>query len=178
MKRRRTLIISLLLIAALALGIGYAALSTDLTITGTVTNTPHPIEVVFESGAIVADESLSSAVGTSSLLLTPGTKTATFDVDGLVHAGDKVVAKFVVVNNNRYAVKLDAPVITETDNNNLFTATAVWVDDQGTPISGNVIDRLDAGEKATFKLTIKMDKDTAENYTGTYALSVTATSIE
>ena len=52
MKKRRTTIIAFLLVAALALGIGYAALTTNLTITGGVTNAPHPINVVFQSGTL------------------------------------------------------------------------------------------------------------------------------
>ena len=100
MKKRRTLIISLLLIAALALGIGYAALSTDLTVSGSVSNAPHPIDVTFQEGSISAGAGLASAEAASRVVCTNGAKSATFDVAGLVHQGDKVVATFTVVNNN------------------------------------------------------------------------------
>ena len=176
MKKRRTLIISLLLVAALALGIGYAALSTDLTVTGAVANSPHPIEVTFKTGSISAGEGLASAEAASKVVCTNGAKSATFDVAGLVHAGDKVVATFTVVNNNKYAVTLNTPTITETDTNNFFTATTTWLDDGGSATA--TAPTLAAGATATFKVSVVMDKNTAETYTGDFVLTVTATSAE
>ena len=43
MKKRRTLIISLLLVAALALGVGYATITRDLSVQGTAKSTPADI---------------------------------------------------------------------------------------------------------------------------------------
>ena len=176
MKKRRTLIISLLLIAALALGIGYAALSTDLTVSGAVSNAPHPIDVTFQEGSITAGAGLASAEAVSKVICTNGAKSATFDVAGLIHKDDKVVATFTVVNNNKYAVTLNTPTITETDANNFFTATTTWLDDNGDATA--TAPRLEAGETATFQITVTMDKNTAETYTGDFVLTVTATSAE
>ena len=176
MKKRRTLIISLLLIAALALGIGYAALSTDLTVSGSVSNAPHPIDVTFQEGSISAGAGLASAEAASRVVCTNGAKSATFDVAGLVHQGDKVVATFTVVNNNKYAVTLNAPSVTETDANDFFTATTTWLDADGNATA--TTPRLASGETATFQVTVTMDKNTAETYTGDFVVTVTATSAE
>ena len=47
MKKRRTIIISLLLVAALALGVGYAAVSGSLIIDGKVVASAQPFNVHF-----------------------------------------------------------------------------------------------------------------------------------
>ena len=176
MKKRRTLVISLLLIAALALGIGYAALSTDLTVNGSVSNSPHPIDVTFKEGSITAGAGLASAEAASKVVCTNGAKSATFDVAGLVHQGDKVVATFTVVNNNKYSVTLNTPTITETDAHQFFTATTTWLDAEGAATT--TTPTLAAGATATFQITVTMDKNTAETYTGDFVLTVTATSAE
>ena len=176
MKKRRTLIISLLLVAALALGIGYAALSTDLTVNGSVSNSPHPIDVTFVSGAIDNTVGLASAREASKVVCTEGAKSATFDVAGLVHQDDCVVATFVVRNNNKYSVTMNNPSISETDTHKFFTATTTWLDAEGN--ATGTAPTLAAGATATFRVTVTMDKNTAETYTGDFVLTVTATSAE
>ena len=176
MKKRRTLIIALLLIAALALGIGYATLSTDLTVNGSVSNSPHPIDVTYETGSISAGEGLAAAEAASKVVCTKGAKSATFDVAGLVHAGDKVVATFTVKNNNKYDVALEAPKITtETDASNFFTPTVTWLDDEGNATS--TTPTLKENETATFKVTVTMDINTANTYSGDFVVTVTANSV-
>ena len=173
MKKRRTLIISLLLVAALALGIGYAALSTDLLVNGSVSNTPHPIDVTFKSGKILTQIGTPAAATheSTNVVCTNGAKTATLNVANLVHAEDCVYAEFVVVNNNKYNVKLDDPVIRETDTNNFYTVTSEWVDENGNKIDAPTIA---ADATATFRVKITMDVNTGNTYTGDFVVTVTA----
>jgi hypothetical protein len=53
MKKNRTLVIGLLLVAALALGIGYASTTRDLYVQGTAKTTPQDIDVVFATGTAI-----------------------------------------------------------------------------------------------------------------------------
>lgn len=177
MKRRRTLIMALLLVTTLALGIGYAELSTDLTVNGSVSNTPHPINVTFTGGELSATEGTAEAKEASSVVCTNGAQTATLNAAGLVHKDDFVVATFTVKNNNLYSVELSAPAVNETkDPSAFFTATTTWLDGSGNEIATNPI--LAGGESATFKVTVKMDKNTAEVCSGDFIITVTATSNE
>ena len=179
MKKRRTTIIAFLLVAALALGIGYAALTTNLTITGGVTNAPHPINVVFQSGTLKeatatgenASATQAAIMANSSVVCTEGAQSATFNAANLVHQGDTVTATFVIQNRNLYGVKLDDPVITETDASGLFTATTAW---DGYTAG----DTLAANATATFTVTVTLDKNTAETLTGDFVVTITATSVE
>ena len=96
MKKRRTLVISLLLIAALALGIGYAALSRELMITSAANLSPdqNDFDIVFISATVVGDP--DNQLATASVTGT-GT-TANYTVTGLSKQGDTVTLEFVVEN--------------------------------------------------------------------------------
>lgn len=162
MKRRRTLIISLLLVAALALGIGYAALSVDLTVSGSVTNSPHPIDVVYKSGAIT--DGNDAAKTASNIVCTEGAQSATFSAAGLVHADDTVTATFTVINRNQYKVTLAAPTVT-SNSNSAYYAVSTQLPDNATSVE------VPAGETATFTVTVKMLKNTAEIRNGDFLIS-------
>lgn len=93
MKKRRTLIISLLLVAALCLGIGYAALARELVISSTANLSPDDSDfnIVFVS-ATPSDTSVATASVTGT-----GT-TANYTITGLSHVGDKVTLTFEIEN--------------------------------------------------------------------------------
>ena len=97
MKKRRTLIISLLLVAALALGIGYAAMSTELSITGTAHSnaTTNVLNVNF-----TASEKDTSSIAdplTTATTVNNTAKQATFSVEKMAQ-GDKVTFTYTVTN--------------------------------------------------------------------------------
>ena len=180
MKKRRILIISLLLVAALMLGIGYAALSTDLVVNGSVSNQPHPIDVTFKSGKILTDMGTEAAAkhANTNVICTDGAKTATLNVANLVHKDDAVYAEFVIVNNNKYAVTLGEPVVAETTAagvKDFFTATSEWVDASGAKIAAP---EIAAGATATFRVKVTMDINTGESLSGDFTVTVKATSAE
>lgn len=97
MKKRRTLIISLLLVAALCLGVGYAAMSTELSITGYARsrNTENVLNVNFidaekdDTGIVTATAAESTVSYTS--------KAATFGISNFAE-DDFVVFTYTVKN--------------------------------------------------------------------------------
>lgn len=93
MKKRRTLIISLLLIAALALGIGYAALSRELIINSTavLNANDEDFKVVFVSGS-----SNDAALATTTV--TTPSKMVSYEVTGLSEANESVTLTYTVEN--------------------------------------------------------------------------------
>lgn len=177
MKKRRTLIISLLLVAALALGIGYAALSTELTVTGSVTNQPHPINVVYtgeNTGLIAVDGDNDDAYAASNVICTADAKSATFNVAKLSHNGDFVVAKFEVINKNEYKVQMETPTVSYTGDS-FYAVTTYWVDGTGAETTAP---KLGKNETATFYVKVMMNKTTAESLSGDFTVSIKGTSAE
>ena len=106
MKKRRTLMISLLLVAALALGVGYAAISDVLVIDGTITVNEQPFQLVYVS--YDHDENNSSDGVTSYIQGDiDGNTTAKLNISGFTHVGDKMIGTFTVKNNNDVTLYID-----------------------------------------------------------------------
>lgn len=98
MKKRRTLIITALLIAALALGIGYAALSRELVIGSEANLAPdeNDFDIVFTEAKILDEY---AALGSASLTGdVNNATTAHYTLTGLSAKGDKAVMTFKIKN--------------------------------------------------------------------------------
>ena len=171
MKKRRTLIISLLLVAALALGIGYAALSTELTVTGSVTNQPHPINVVYTGVADVlsVDGDSDEAAAASSIICTADAKSATFNVAKLAHNGDYVIGEFEVINKNEYSVKMENPTVSYTGDD-FYNVETYWVDGSG--VKQDTAPVLTKNQTAKFYVKVMMDITTANTMSGDFTVSI------
>ena len=116
MKKRRTLIISLLLVAALALGIGYAALSSTLQINGVIENDPANVNVVFTNSTMTAtsptDTRVQSIIDASDAGVT-GTAVLSIQAGGLKEKGDSVTFDLEITNKGNLTVELEELVPTE-----------------------------------------------------------------
>ena len=116
MKKRRTLIISLLLVAALALGIGYAALSSTRQINGVIENDPANVNVVFTNSTMTAtsptDSRVQSIIDASDAGVT-GTAVLSIQAGGLKEKGDSVTFDLEITNKGNLTVELEELVPTE-----------------------------------------------------------------
>ena len=111
MKRRRTLIVSLLLVAALCMGIGYAALAGNLTITGSATITQQEFDVYFtqaEKDDVNTTTGVTVTVPDDTNFATLKTKEVNITVTGLVNEDDKAVIQFTGQNDNDCIMTLSA----------------------------------------------------------------------
>ena len=193
MKKRRTLIIALLLVAALCLGIGYAAQSGYVEVSGNVSNTPHPVKLVFvENGSSLKDSKVTVvnnservASTNNELIVVDNTSTATFDISDLSHQDDYAILYLRVKNTNEYDVALESDpdkagnlVITKNANadgttpDDFFTVEAEWITEDGDVENLTLAE----GETKTLKVTIKMIDSTGDNVSGSYKLQVWGTS--
>ena len=103
MKKRRTLIISLLLIAAMALGIGYAGFSVNMLVNGDAKLNGIESQVVFESATMTSQTS-------NAIVLTKGgenTNALSIKLAGFKEVGDKATVTIVVKNPHDFAVDVD-----------------------------------------------------------------------
>lgn len=127
MKRRRTLIISLLLVATLVLGIGYAGTTTTLKWTGHVENAPITFSVIFTGATIKEVQTMTptrhDAVADACDPGTTGGNEISFSVAGLKEVGDTVTFTYTVTNNSDVDAKLNAPAFNPAFNSDYFNVT-------------------------------------------------------
>ena len=103
MKKRRTLIISLLLVAALCLGIGYAAVTDTLTINGSASLDGSELVEEFDGDVYFSAYPEASGKLTESTL-SADKDTATFAVEGLNQIGETVVLNYTIKNEYKNPV--------------------------------------------------------------------------
>ena len=158
MKRRRTLIVSLLLVAALCMGIGYAAVSENLTISGKVSMAATEFEVVFSNAVEkTTTNDITSTIDSSSF----NTTNLQFAVTGFQNAEDTETITVTVSNPHDFDVKLTDVVITQpTAQNNkgdaIFTVTAPTLEANPT---------VTAGSTTEFDVTITCNATSADAIT-------------
>lgn len=145
MKRRRTLIVSLLLVAALCMGVGYAAVSGTLTINGTATYTAQTVELTATAFAKTNGE----GAGT----LTPGNPAA-LAVTNLSLEGDSLVGTLTVVNNSKFNVNLTNVAIT-----NGAYCTVTCLDDTDAALTEKKVILAAEGGTVDLKVSITLNED-------------------
>ena len=174
MKRRRTLIISLLLVAALALGIGYANMSRVLNINGDGILNRDDSKFVVE---FVDPSSITAGKGT----VTASGTTANFDIENMTNAGEITEITLTVENTSEGAQNAIARLrsvvagtytltdgngqtITVPSNDPMFTITYEVINDQTQEVvwtqdgqvTGKTLD-LAYGETATVNIKVQLN---------------------
>lgn len=167
MKKRRTLIIALLLVAALCLGIGYAAVSETLLWNGTIENDAVEFVVKFETTAESAVSGAGDAEDKEKILSLsnpgdPGGRTVAPAVDGLTVVGDSVTFTYTVKNYSNVIVELKE--LTTDFNNEYFKLT---LGDWDKTV-------LDVNEIATVDVTVELIKVSDIIETATFTITAEA----
>lgn len=163
MKRRRTLIVALLLVAALALGIGYASITDTLTIGGNASVKPHQenFKVIFQE--IKNQDKCTAAIQTDKTV-------ATFTTTQLVEGEDTASATFVVVNNSdEYSATIDAPTISITTGSDYFDVTTDF---------GTATKTIAPGETCEFTVTVKLRRAVTEERSCEFTITNNVTAVE
>ena len=163
MKRRRTLIVALLLVAALALGIGYAAITDTLTIGGNASVKPHQenFEVIFKE--IKNQDKCTAAIQTDKTV-------ATFTTTQLVEGGDTASATFVVVNNSdEYSATIDAPTIAIATGGEYFDVTTDF---------GTEAKTIAPGGTCEFTVTVTLERAVVEERACEFTITNNVTAVE
>ena len=137
MAKRRNIIVAFLLIAVLIMGIGYAELVDELTVTGQAGVTAFDADIYFKSFAEVkASDSAPSKF--STLTATDDSATMNVATGALKVAGDKAVAKFTIANDADYPVEITAtPTV---DAQTFFKVSVDWTDNKTTVAAHSTVD--------------------------------------
>ena len=174
MKKNRTLIISLLLIAALALGIGYAALADDLFIEGSAQIKSDNAENSFAADvyftkAVMSAEKGTAVIGNDDNGEASDNVTLTVNENALGGKGDSVICTLEISNVGDLDATVTIDAIT-TSNDEYFSVTTSWGD--------TTTRTLAAGATLDLVVTIAVDKTPTTDVSTTFEIGMTATAIE
>lgn len=163
MKRRRTLIVSLLLIAALALGIGYAAITDTLTIGGNANVKPHA-----ENFSVIFSEVKEQNKCTATIL---NDKTvASFATTYLANGGETATAIYVVKNESpEYKATIAAPTINITSGDEYFDVATDF---------GTETKTLAPGETFEYTVTVTLDRAVVEEQSCEFTITNNVAAVE
>ena len=182
MKNRRTALIAFVLIAALCVGVGYAALSDTLTIGGTVAYEANAVDADVYFKAAPTEFTYSNAIAeddASATLSTDGdTITVTVPVGNLLNAEDTVTFTATIVYVGEGTVEINAPEITN-DLEDVFTVTTDW----GTDAKQLTV--AEGATEATVDVTVTIELSNIPEYvdeetavsTATFSINFTATEV-
>lgn len=168
MKKRRTLILSLLLVSALALGLGYAGFTSDLSLTGEailggVSESQVVIKTVeIEDGNSSGAHIVASATG-------EGTKAATVDVTGFERVNEYALVTVVVENPHEFDVNLTVKDLVIA--NNIISGTDEYFTIE---YEGSLPTSIAATSTASFQIRITANVITPDAHTSNFTVGITA----
>ena len=165
MKKRRTLIVSLLLIAALALGIGYAALTDVLDINGSADINQSAAEEAFNADVYFTN-AVANQEGNSASVDSSDNDMANFTASTLKGAGDTATFTFTIANNSDVAAVVTPSLASDGNSNTeYFEIKSDW----------NATARtMAAGSTDTYTVTVKLLKTPTETLHGSFHIELTA----
>ena len=170
MKNRKTVVVAFLLLAVMLLGVGYAALTDVLDITGSADVNQSAAEEAFNEdihfSAAVANES-----GNTASVNADNNDKASFTANTLKGKGDKATFTFTIVNEGDVDATVK-PTLNATAGNTkpeYFTITSDWAGAEKT---------LTAGGSLTYTVTVELIKTPTETVSGSFLIELTATSVE
>ena len=170
MKNRRIVVVAFLLAAVLLLGVGYAALTDTLDITGSADVNRSAAEEAFNediyfSAAVANDEGNTASVNADN------NDKASFTAATLKGAGDKVSFTFTIKNDG----DVDANV-TPTLNASLGNTNPTYFDIESD--WDGATKTLPAGETITYTVTVTLKQTPTDTIAGSFLIELTAVSVE
>ena len=185
MKKRRSLVIAALLVAALALGIGYAGLSQEVKITGDIASSAVTFDVVFtESNMVVTTRSDSTTrvadITALSSAGTTGSGMIHLKAAGLKEAGDTVTYTLTIQNKSDVVVDLTKLELIDSDTQEAIDLTDTdALDDHFAPftfaVTGCEADQeLAPNAITTVTITVSLSETSETAASHSYSLKATA----
>lgn len=167
MKNRKTVVVAFLLAAVMLLGVGYAALTDVLDITGSADVNQSAAEEAFNEdvhfSAAVANQS-----GNTASINTDNNDKASFTANTLKGKGDKATFTYTITNAGDVDAKV-TPSISSNTNPTFFKYYSDW--------DGETKD-LAAGASITYTVTIELLETPTETISGSCIIELTAVSVD
>lgn len=169
MKNRKSVIVAFLLVAVMLLGVGYAALTDVLDITGTADVNQSAAEEAFNEDIHFIAAKANEDGNTASVNADNNDK-ASFTANTLNGKDDTASFTFTIKNKGDVDATV-TPALNTVLGNTLpeyFEVTSDW---------GGQAKDLAAGAEITYTVTIKLLKTPTETISGSFLVELTATSV-
>ena len=170
MKNRRNVVVAFLVVAVMLLGIGYAALTDTLDITGSADVNQSAAEEAFNediyfSAAVANDEGNTASVNADN------NDKASFTAATLKGKGDKVSFTFTIKNNGDVDANVTPKLNASLGNTNpeYFSIISDWNGEAKV---------LAAHSEITYTLTVELLKTPTETISGSFLVELTAVSVD
>ena len=165
MKNTKSLI-AFLVIAVMLLGIGYAALTDTLDITGSADVNQSAAEEAFNSD-IYFSAAVANETGNTASVNADNNDKASFTANTLKGKGDKVTFTFTIKNDGDVDATVTPKLNATLGNTNpeYFSLTSDW---------GGGSKVLAAGSEVTYTLTVELLKTPTETIAGSFLVELTA----
>ena len=165
MKNRKSLI-AVLLVAVMLLGIGYAALTDTLDITGSADVNQSAAEEAFNED-IYFSAAVANEDGNTASVNADNNDKASFTAKTLKGKGDKVTFTFTIKNDGDVAATVTPKLNASLGNTNpeYFSLTSDW-DGEAKVLAAN--------SEITYTLTVELLKTPTETIAGSFLVELTA----
>ena len=170
MKNRRNVVIAFMIVAVMLLGIGYAALSDTLDITGSADVNQSAAEEAFNED-IYFSAAVANEQGNTASINADNNDKASFTAATLKGKGDKVTFTFTITNDGDVAADVTPKLNATLGNTNpeYFSITSDW---------GGAAKTLDAHSEVTYTVTVELLKTPTETISGSFLIELVAVSKE
>lgn len=167
MKNRRNLIVAFLLCACLIVGIGYAALTDVLDITGSADVNQSAAEEAFNED-IYFSSAVANETGNTASVNTDNKDKASFTANTLKGKGDKATFTYTIKNDGDLNATV-TPSISSNTNETYFKVSSDWAGEAKT---------LEAGQTLTYTVTIELLETPTDTISGSCIIELTAVSVD
>lgn len=170
MKNRRTLVVAFLLVAVMMLGVGYAALTDVLDITGSADVNQSAAEEAFNTD-IYFTAAVANEEGNTASINADNNDKASFTINTFKGKDDVATFTFTIKNNGDVDANVTPKLNATLGNTNTeyFAIESDW--DGATKL-------LAAGQEITYTLTVTMIKTPTETVSGSFLVELEAKSVE
>ena len=171
MKNRRTVVVAFLLVAVLLLGVGYAALTDVLDITGTAEIDRAAAESSFNED-IYFSAAVANDNGNTASVNADNNDKASFTANNLKGEGDTATFTFSIVNVGDVDATITPRIITNS-NTEYFEIYSDWLGATKDLPAGTTADA-----PLTYTVTVKLLKTPTETLSGSFLIDLTAVSVD
>lgn len=170
MKNRKTVVVAFLLVAVMLLGVGYAALTDVLDITGSADVNQSAAEDSFNED-IFFSAAVANETGNTASVNTDNNDKASFTVNTLKGKGDKATFTFTIENKGDLDATVKPTLNADVGNTNkeYFSIASDWNGQE---------QALAAGDKLTYTVTVELLKTPTESISGSFLIELTAKTAE
>lgn len=168
MKNRKTVVVAFLLVAVMLLGVGYAALTDVLDITGSADVNQSAAEEAFNQD-IYFSAAVANETGNTASVNADNNDKASFTANTLKGAGDKVTFTFTIKNDGDVAATVTPTLNASTGNTKpeYFKISSDW---------NGQAKELAAGGTLNYTVTVELIKTPTETISGSFLIELTAVS--